>query len=316
MAQYVRQSGISNRGWRGVGEEVATAGNFGRSFGMDQAASVGAFGTMRQFGVTGGDQDARKMALLIGEGIARSGAFAKSEEFLQAIAGYTEQAAHSGMNAPNTAAYAAMLSGMVGSKIPGMDVQGSAVMIGKVDAAIRAGGADEAGQNFMYRVLGRKGWDPIDARLQQEQGMFGSPDKTFGEGSVASRYYRKYGIALPAGAQGDGKDNYTKLIEGLEAQYSGGPEMKKLMASAFARQTGMNITQAMAMLTVGPSPTGRHGQAPRPPGHRRQGRERHRHLAHGAGRGQLVAVRGREGQAHAPGRDGGTGANGWLDRER
>ena len=91
MAQYVRQSGISNRGWRGVGEEVATAGNFGRSFGMDQAASVGAFGTMRQFGVTGGDQDARKMALLIGEGIARSGAFAKSEEFLQAIAGYTSR---------------------------------------------------------------------------------------------------------------------------------------------------------------------------------------------------------------------------------
>ena len=260
VAQYVRQSGISNRGWRGVGEEVATAGNFGRSFGMDQAASVGAFGTMRQFGVTGGDQDARKMALLIGEGIARSGAFAKSEEFLQAIAGYTEQAAHSGMNAPNTAAYAAMLSGMVGSKIPGMDVQGSAVMIGKVDAAIRAGGADEAGQNFMYRVLGRKGWDPIDARLQQEQGMFGSPDKTFGEGSVASRYYRKYGIALPAGAQGDGKDNYTKLIEGLEAQYSGGPEMKKLMASAFARQTGMNITQAMAMLTVGPAQLGGMGK--------------------------------------------------------
>ena len=105
-AQYIKTAGISNKNWRGAGEEVATAGNFGRSFGVDQAQAVGAFGTMRMMGVTNNDQQARRVALLIGEGIAKSDAFSKAEEVLEAIAGYTASQTRTGMNSANIGATA------------------------------------------------------------------------------------------------------------------------------------------------------------------------------------------------------------------
>ncbi|MGY4478644.1 hypothetical protein [Bradyrhizobium sp. USDA 3364] len=35
VSEYIRNAGISNKNWRGVGDEVTTAGGFGRSFGVD-----------------------------------------------------------------------------------------------------------------------------------------------------------------------------------------------------------------------------------------------------------------------------------------
>ena len=101
-----------------------------------------------------------------------------------------------------------------------------------MNSSIAGGGAaGEAGQNFLYSVLGGSGMDPMDVTLLREQGMFGTGRGTFGAGSTYGRYAGKYGFSLPDGAQGDGKTT-SQAHRGLEAQYGGRPEVKKLMASA------------------------------------------------------------------------------------
>jgi len=263
-AQYIRQGNVSNRDWRGVGEEVSTAANFGRSFGVDQSAAVGAFGTLRLFGAGGNDQQMRRMALLIGEGIGKSGAFAKSEEFLQAIAGYTEQQARSGLSAPNVAAFTSMLAGMVGSKTPGLDAKGSAETLAKMNSTYAAGGgAGEAGQNFLNASLGRGGkLDPMDVTFLREQGMFGTFNSAFGTDAAPTmlrNWYKKSGIPIPRVDDPD-VTGFDLVRRRLEKSYGGSPQMKKLMANAMSNLFGINNTQAAAMLSIDPARLGGIGQ--------------------------------------------------------
>lgn len=265
VAQYIRRGNVSNRAdLAGVMGEVTTAGNLARSFGIDQGASVGAFGAMRNFGAIHNDQDARKMALLIGEGIAKSGAFAQSEEYLKAISSYTEVSARAGMSTPNLQAYMAQLTGMVGAKIPGLDVQGSAALLGRMNSTFAGGGgAGEAGQNFMNAALSRGGkLDPMDAAFLREQGMFGTFKTTFGDDkspTMLRKWYKKNGLALPDVGDQDAT-GFELVRRRLESSYGGSPQSKKLMANAMANFYGINNTQAAAMLSIDPAHLGGLGQ--------------------------------------------------------
>lgn len=257
FARYIRRGNVSGADLQSAIGEVSTAGNMARGFGIDQGEAVNAFGALRKFGVTSNDQDVKKAAILFGEAVAKSGHLAQSSEFLEAIAAHVETSARSGMDAPDLARYMAQLSGMAGSKIPGLDVQGSAAMIGKIDAAFRQGGIDEGGKNFMYRTLGRSGWDPFDVKVLENGGMFATPASTFGPDSVAGRWHAKYHIPLPAGALTDTKDSYTKWMEGLDNEFSGrGDVGRKLQAAAIAHQFQMNEKQAMALMLSSPANIG------------------------------------------------------------
>lgn len=245
-AQYIKTAGISNKNWRGVGEEVATAGNFGRSFGVDQSQAVGAFGTMRMMGVTNSDQQARRVALLIGEGIAKSDAFSKADEVLEAIAGFTASQTRTGMNSANVEGYTSMLAGMVGTKMPGMDVASSAALLSRMNSSIAGGGAaGEAGQNFLFSALGGRGMDPMDVTLLREQGLFGTGRSTFGAGSTYGRYAGKYGLSTPDAANSD-TTNFETIQKHFEKTYGGSANARKLMANAMANLYGITNSQAMA----------------------------------------------------------------------
>jgi len=103
--EFARISGMSGKNAEGsLAQEVAVGGGFGRSFGMDPEQSNAFFAQMRQFGVTSNDRDSQRLALYVGEAIAKSGAFAKSDEMLQAIASYTTQQTRMGLSSANVGA--------------------------------------------------------------------------------------------------------------------------------------------------------------------------------------------------------------------
>lgn len=237
---------------KSLGEEVMIGGGFGRSFGVDPSSSNAFFAQMRQFQVTNGANDSRKLAVMIGEAVSKADAPGKTEELLQQIAAFTAATARSSLSAPNVAGYAGMMSGFMGSKIPGLDAEGSAALLGRVNSAIMGGGgAGEAGQNFLFNVLGAKsGLDPVQVALLQQQGAFGTGRMAFGSGSLYSRFAKKFGANTPGAIAGSDQTNLAAILSATQSQYSGNPS---LMLNATARLLGVNENQAMALHTIGPN---------------------------------------------------------------
>jgi len=253
--QFAKLSGISGDQYRTLAEEVSNAGGFGRSFGLDPSQSNAFFAQMRMHQVTDSSDEkgSRRLALLIGESIAKSGAFSKADEVLEAIAGFTTQQTRMGMNTANVAGYASYYTGMVGSRMPGMDPSSSAALLGRVNASIAGGGGGEAGQNFMYSALGtRLGLDPIQTALLREQGAFGTGKGTFGSGSVYDKFAQQHGLSTP-GAAGSDATNLQLIMEKLDEVYGGNPMLK---VNAMSNLFGVNNSQAMALSTIKPAELG------------------------------------------------------------
>lgn len=246
--QFAKLSGMTAEQYKTLAEEVNVGGGFGRSYGMDPSQSNAFFAQMRQFRVTTNSKESRELALMIGESVAKSGTTAKMDEVLEAIAGFTAQQTRMGMNAANVSGYGEAMTGLMGSGRAGLDPASAAALLGRVNASIAGGGsAGEAGQNFLYTALGsRLGLNPIQAKILQEQGAFGTGRGTFGEGSMYSGFAQKYGLRTP-GAAGSDTTNLQMIKEQLEKIYKGRPE---LMADAMANLFGVNISQAMALSSI------------------------------------------------------------------
>jgi Transglycosylase SLT domain len=251
--EFAGLSGLS-RNALALAREVSVAGGFGRSFGIAPELAVSAFGQMRGVGLTSTTDDSRRFALMIGEAVARSGVFSKADEILQAVTGYGLSQTRASLTAANLPGYAGMLAGMTSSGIPGMDVAGASNILARMNSAIAGGGAaGDAGQQFLYAALGRHlGLDPIQTRVLEEGGIFGTGSQAFGTGSIYRRFAGRYGLARP-GAANSSTTNLELIRRSVEQQYGSNPE---LMADAFANLTGLNISQSMAMLGMQPAQMG------------------------------------------------------------
>ncbi len=225
--------------------EVLNAGGFARGFGLDPAAGVGLFGQMRGLRLTSSADDSRRVGLIIGETIAKSDAFAKADEVMEAIAGYATVQTRQTLGILNLAGYSGQLSGLAGSGIPGLDVSGSAALLSRVNSTLAQGGAKgEASQFFTAMVGNRMGLDPIQTQILREGGAFATNDSMFGPGSMASRF----GIKGPSG-------NRTFLQETLDtirAKYRD----PGFQAMATANHLGIGMNQAMALLSIKPNEMG------------------------------------------------------------
>lgn len=253
--EFAKISGMMPDQYKTLADEVRIGGGFGRGFGLELGAGNTFFAQMRQFQVTGNEHESRRLALLIGESIGKSGAFSKADEVLQAIASYTAQQTRLGLVSGNAPGYAGMLSGMVGSHTPGLDVAGSANLLSRVNSSIAGGGnAGEAGQNFLYAALGRRvGLDPIQTQILQEQGAFGTGSATFGPGSVYARFAERYRIATPGTATGSSETTLQMLMQQFRKVYADRPE---LMANAMSNFFGIGMNQAMALALTSPNDLG------------------------------------------------------------
>ncbi|QNJ57328.1 lytic transglycoslase [Pseudomonas phage Dolphis] len=244
-SQFAKLGNLTAEQYRSLGAEVETGTGLGRAYGLDPSQGVGVMGQIRGMRLTSNEQDSRKFALLIGETIARSNAFSKADEVMDAIAGYATQQTRNSLGA-NVGGYAGMFGALTGSGIPGLDPSGTAGLLARVNSSLSAGGAKgEASQFFSASIGARYGLDPFQMQLWREGGAFSTLNSTFGPGSMASRF----GMRGPGG-------NTTFLsasLDELRRQYGGN---QGRLAHATANHLGVNMHQAMAMLAIDPNQTG------------------------------------------------------------
>lgn len=243
--QFAKLGNLTADQYKTLGTEIETGTGLSRAYGLDPSRGVGTLGTLRGMRLTENEQDSRKMALLIGETIARSNAFAKADEVMDAIAGYATQQTRASLGA-NVAGYAGMYSALTGSRIPGLDAAGTAGLLARVNASLSAGGAKgEASQFFSATIGARHGLDPFQMQLWREGGAFSTLNGTFGPGSMAHRF----GMRGPSG-----ETTFLQAsLDELRRQYGGNQGM---LAHATANHLGINMSQAMAMLATDPNQTG------------------------------------------------------------
>lgn len=226
-------------------EELVNAGGFARGFGLDPSAGVGLFGQLRGMNLTKSVDDSRRVGVIIGETIAKSDAFGRADEVLQAIGDYATSQTRQSLGVLNMAGYAGQLSALASSGIPGLDVAGSAGLIGKVNSSLSQGGAaGEASQFFTAKVGNRMGLSPIQMKILEEGGAFATNDSAFGKGSVAE----KFGIKGPKG----NKTFLEETLAELRKSYSD-PNM---LAMATSRHLGIGLRESMALLDVKPNEMG------------------------------------------------------------
>lgn len=243
--QFAKLGNLTSDQYKTLSSELETGVGLSRAYGLDPSQGVGTLGTMRGLRLTSNEQDSRKFALLIGETIARSNAFAKADEVMDAIAGYATQQTRASLGA-NVGGYAGMFSALAGSGIPGLDPAGAAGLLARVNASLSAGGAKgEASQFFSATIGARQGLDPFQMQLWREGGAFSTLDSTFGPGSMASRF----GMKGPSG----GETFLGASLSELRRQYGGNQGM---LAHATANHLGVNMHQAMALLSIDPNQTG------------------------------------------------------------
>jgi flagellum-specific peptidoglycan hydrolase FlgJ len=252
---FAKLSGVTRDQYKTIAEEVKVGGGFGRSFGMDPEQSNAFFAQMRQFRVTENVNDSRRLALMIGEAVGKSGQFGKMDEVLQAISGFAATQTRSSLAGANVEGYAGQLAGFMSSRTPGLDAQGAAALLGRVNGAIAGGGAiGEAGQNYLYSALGKKyGLDPVQTALLQQQGAFGTGRTAFGSGSLYAQFSRKFGGSVPGAAASSDETNISTILAKIQRDYASNPS---LMLNATARLLGVNENQAMALHTIAPQSLG------------------------------------------------------------
>jgi soluble lytic murein transglycosylase-like protein len=248
---FAHAAGTFGKATEHLASEAAIAGGFARSFGIDPARSAQFFGTMRANGVTTDENGTKKLALAVGEAVAKSGSSAKMDDVLEAIASFTQQQTRFGMASANTAGWLGEFAGLTGSHTPGTDPQAVAALLSSVNSAIQHGGnAGDAGQNFLYRALGsRNGLDPIQTQILQEQGLAGTMGGTFGAGSEWATFANKYHVRSPSLGASSGQMNFLSIMGSLKANYASNPE---LMLSAMSRLFGVSTSQAMKLADVDP----------------------------------------------------------------
>jgi flagellum-specific peptidoglycan hydrolase FlgJ len=253
-AEFVKLSGATADNYKQLAEEVKTAGGFGRSFGLDPAQSTAFFAQMRNAQVTNNHTETQQLALVVGEAIAKSGAFAKADEMLQAISSYTTQQTRLGLATANVGDYAGMLTGLVASKTPGLDPEGASSLLSRVNSSIAHGGsAGEAGKNFLYSTVGKPlDLNPIQTSILLEQGAFGTGAGTFGPGTLGSKWMSEHNVGLSGAARNDNTTTLEKVLANIRRQYSGSPEKYQLGLNAGGNLLGINTSAMMALDSIAP----------------------------------------------------------------
>lgn len=244
--QFAKLGNLTSNQYTSIKGELETGVGLSRAFGVDPSQGVGVMGQMRGMKVTNNVQESRKFALLIGETIGKSGAFAKADEVMEAMANYATLQTRASMGGANVSGFAGMYSGMVGSGIPGLDTAGTGALLARINSSLSAGGSKgEASQFFTAQVGSRMGLDPIQTQIMREGGAFSTNDSSFGKGSIAERY----GISGPGG----NKTFLEGSLEELRNQYGNN---KGLLAQATSNHLGIGMRQAMALLSVEPNKMG------------------------------------------------------------
>jgi len=252
--QYSRTANADGKDPQELARQVGTGVGFSRSFGLDPSVGVDFFARMQGIGVTRGADDQKRLALMIGESVAKAGDLPKMADVMAGLSRYLEGNARS-LNNAGAAGWLSHFAGLEQSGIAGMNPDNAANIISQIDNTIRQGGTSEAAKNFMSASLQRsQGLTPLQAATQLEGGAFATGASTFGPNSVAAKYYAKFGGGTNSfGNWSSGESNISILQRQLMNEYRG--QSPDLMADAFANTFGTSRTQAMAWMASDPAQT-------------------------------------------------------------
>lgn len=220
-----------------LGSGMLLAGGMARSYGLDPNTVAGVMGGFRGSNIAKNDQDSKRIGLVIGETIAKSGAFAQAGEVMQAVSQYAIAQARQSLNGPDLARYGAGMSSLMGMNLPGMDVAGSAALLSRVNSAMMQGGANGMASQMLTAGVGTAmHLSPFQLRMLRENGMYATKSSTFGAGSI-------YGQTMGVGPSGD--QSYFSATRDLLRQRYGNNKEQYYMA--LASHMGISTSQAMAL---------------------------------------------------------------------
>lgn len=220
-----------------LGTGMLVSGGLARSYGLDPNSVAGTMGQLSASRVVNNDQQLRRMGLLMGEAIGKSGAFAQAGEAMQAISDFATQQARASLTAPNVPGYAGAMAGLMSSGIPGMDLQGSTNLLSRINANLQRGGAmGDPSRAFMARMALRNGINnPMALEVLQSGGAFGTISSTLGPDSL-------YGQRFGGNHHGD-QTLLDMTRQGIHRAYGYGPDS----IVALSRHLGVGINDALAI---------------------------------------------------------------------
>lgn len=220
-----------------LGTGMLVSGGLARSYGLDPNSVAGTMGQLSASRVVNNDQQLRRMGLLMGEAIGKSGAFAQAGEAMQAISDFATQQARMSLTAPNVPGYAGAMAGLMSSGIPGMDLQGSTNLLSRINANLQRGGAmGDPSRAFMARMALRNGINnPMALEVLQSGGAFGTISSTLGPDSL-------YGQRFGGNHHGD-QTLLDMTRQGIHRAYGYGPDS----IVALSRHLGVGINDALAI---------------------------------------------------------------------
>jgi hypothetical protein len=218
-----------------IGYSLRTSAGFGRGYGLDPSQGVGFFALMRQNGVARTEGDNRKLALMIGESVAKSGNTAKMGEVLESVSSWVSSSTRASLSEANVGGYLSMLSSLSSTGLAGLvnSPGNAAAILNHADQSVRSGGArGEASRNFLYAALqsDNPAMNALDLNLLLEQGLMGDAKKAFGPDSAAykaaemlndektKQHYRE----LSSNSHGT---NMASIMKSLEARSGGNTAM-------------------------------------------------------------------------------------------
>jgi hypothetical protein len=254
-SQFAKIAGVAPGHERGLGDDVRTSIGFARSYGLDPSQGVGLFGTARHFGATSNDSENRRLAMMIGDAVAKAGSFAKMDEMIAAVTGFTERAARSTLGAaPDMSAFLDEMSKLTGLHMNGLDTKGAANIVGQMTNTWHAGGGmGEASKNFRMRSFTNAlpGFTAFDLDYVNAMDPNSTVAQAFGHDSSAyriasTRHDKKRMAQLDTYVKKSGNRRLQDIdVDSIISEY--GNDTTQLV-SAIANHTGLSIPQANAYL--------------------------------------------------------------------
>lgn len=235
----------------GLGNETGVGIGFAQSFGLEPSAAVDFFGRMKGMGLTKDANDNKRLALMIGESVAKAGDLPRMGDVLSNLGRYVEGASRVSLSSPGSRDWLSRMAGLENTGLAGMNPNSAAGIINTIDNTIRQGGNSEAGKNFMSGVLQRdKNLNPIQAEIQLEGGAFGTGKSVFGPDSAMAAYYARFGGGTHLQNWSDNESTVSVLQKRLIEQYAG--KSPDLLLNAFKTTFGTSYGQSAAWLTSRP----------------------------------------------------------------
>ena len=162
--------------------QVAEGTGLAHAVGLDESQGVNFMARMRHDGTLSEKQrDARILAVQFSEALKRTGSTLNAGELMHAIEGFSHSTSQRGLLAPNIEGFAGILSAMVGSKTPGLDVNNAASILNRADSAFQSGGRmGEASDTLQFMAMGGANTGLLGYKMRLAAGMFSTASGVLG----------------------------------------------------------------------------------------------------------------------------------------